>query len=435
MRAIPHRSEARDSVDFRSRVMTVSTGSRIVRGASLELYLASVHRVLPRTRALHALLGIAALLSLGERACAQTVLGYGEDATAAPAGAIRLRLSNAWRRSSALGTGNDTTYDSDRQYRASTIGIEVGVLKRFSVGVSIPWVTTKALTSVSSQHTVDSAQHLVLDTLLDSSHNGWGNIEALAKVVWLGEPGQEARLEPRDGVHVRSALVGGALLGSGAVVDPRDPFAIGTSDRARVAIVESATDLTVGRHFFGSFVGRYEKPMSDNVVVAVHPGDNPFASDGVAFSAARKLGARYEIEATPRYQFGEYFAAGVQYRYRHGAQDHYTGTITTTVDGEPVTLDASTLDAGTGITEHRLGFGAVYSAVEAYTRHRSRAPIEVAFEYSKVVSISNNLPKESQVTFSVRLFHRLWGAEFAPPAVTTPQPTLEPSTTPAPTTP
>ncbi|MBK5188576.1 MAG: hypothetical protein JJD97_10025, partial [Gemmatimonadaceae bacterium] len=312
------------------------------------------------------------------------MLGYGEDATAAPAGAIRVRLSNDWHRSRSIGQGSDTTYDSDRQFRASTIGLEVGVLRRFTIGVTAPWVATKSLTFVSSPH----AQGQVLDTLLETSHNGWGNIEAFGKIVWLGEPGQQARLAPRDGIHIRSAIVGGALLGTGVEGDPADPFSIGTSDRARAVEVRSATDVSVGRHFFGSIVARYEKPFSDNVLVAVHPGDNPFSADAVSFVAQRKLGTSYEFELTPRYQLGRYFAAGVQYRYHHGAQAAFTGTTQATVNNEPVTLDASTLDAGSALTEHRVGFGVVYSAVDAYTRNHSRIPVEVTFEHSKVVSVS-----------------------------------------------
>jgi hypothetical protein len=401
-----------------------------------------VHLAFTRTRACHALLALAALASLATRSGAQTVLGYGEDATAAPVGAIRIRLSNDWHRSRSIGEASDSTYDTDRQFRASTIGLELGVLKRFSIGVSIPWVTTKALTFVSSPHPHQNGTVIdtvpVFDTLLETSHNGWGNIQALAKVVWLGEPGQQARLEPRDGVHVRSALEGGARLGTGITVNPTDPFAIGTSDRARTLLASSATDVTVGKHFFGSLVARYEKPMSDNVIVAMHPGDNPFSNDAVPFAAERKLGVKYEIEITPRYQFGRYFAVGLQYRYHHGAADQYTGSTTVDVDGDPETLNASSLGVGTELTEHRVGFGAVYSAVEAYTRNRSRLPLEVSFEYSKVVSISslaNNLPKESEVIFGVRIFHRLWGAEYAPPSLPDKIPTLEPTATPAPKTP
>ncbi len=370
------------------------------------------------------MLAVATLLSLTATGHAQSVLGYGEDATAAPSGAIRIRLSNDWHRSHSIGEGNDTTYDTDRQLRASTIGLELGVLNRFTIGVAAPWVTTKSLTFVTSQH----AQGMVLDTLLESSHNGWGNVEAFGKVVWLGEPGQQDRLAPRAGVHVRSSLTGGALLGTGVPIDPTDPFAVGTSDRARALIARSATDVTVGRHFFGSLVARYEKPMSDNLLVAVRPAGNQFADNAVPFTAARALGTKYEIELTPRYQLGKYFAAGLQYRYHHGAQDQYTGQTTTTVDGGPVTLDASSLDAGTEHTEHRVGFGAVYSAVDAYARNHSRIPVEVTFEYSKVVSISNNLPKESVATFSVRIFRRLWGAELAPPSAERDVPTLAPST-------
>jgi hypothetical protein len=390
----------------------------------------------PHAHTRSALITLAAIFSFGGSARAQTVLGYGEDATAAPSGAIRVRLSNDWHRSRSIGEANDTSYDSDRQYRASSVGLELGVLKRFSIGVSAPWVSTKAVTFVSSQHTVKTTPHdtvvlvqkLVLDTLLDKSHNGWGNIEALAKIVWLGEPGQQARLEPRDGVHIRSALAAGALLGTGIQVDPTDPFSIGTSDRARVLLARSATDVTVGRHFFGSLVARYEKPMADNVLVAVHPSGDPLVRDAVAFTAARQLGTKYEIEVTPRYQFGRYFAAGLQYRYHHGAQDQYTGQTSVDAGGSPVVLDASSLDAGTAITEQRVGFGVVYSAVEGYTRRRSRIPVEVTFEYSRVMAISNELPKEYEVMFAVRIFHRLWGAEFAPPPVAPKQPTLEPPT-------
>ena len=374
---------------------------------------------LPRIRALLGSLAVATTVSLPARA--QAVLGFGEDATAAPAGAIRLRLSNDWHRAAANGFGNDTNYSSDRQFRASTIGIDIGVLKRFSIGATIPWVTTKVLTFVESEH----RQGMILDTLLDNSHNGWGNIEAFGKIVWLGEPGQQGRLALRKGVHIRSAIVGGAMLGTGVASDPADPFSIGTSDRVRALVARSATDVTVGSHFFASIVGRYEKPLTDNVLVAVHPGENPFANDAVAFFAQRKLGRSYEIELTPRYQLGRYFAAGLQYRYHHGAQASYTGTTTTTVDDQPVTLDASTLNTRTELTEHRVGFGVVYSAVDAYTRNRSRIPMEVTFEHYKVVSVSGDRPKDSQTMISVRFFRRLWGAEFKPPARTKTTPALE----------
>jgi hypothetical protein len=370
-------------------------------------------------------LAVAAILSFPARA--QAVLGFGEDATAAPAGAIRLRLSNDWHRTSTNGFFNDTSYDADRQVRVSTMALDIGLLKRFSIGATVPWVTTKVLTFVSSPHPHGNVTETLLDTLLDKSHNGWGNIEAFGKIVWLGEPGQQERLALRKGVHVRSAIVGGALLGTGIPSDPADPFSIGTSDRARALVARSATDLTVGAHFFASVVGRYEKPFSDNVLVAVHPGDNPFATDAVTILAQRKLGSAYELELTPRYQLGRYFAVGLPYRYHHGAQASYAGTTTTTVGDQLVTLDASTLNAGTELTEHRVGFGIVYSAVDAYTRNRSRIPIEVTFEHYNVVSVSGSRPKDSQTMFSVRFFRRLWGAEFKPPPKVRQTPSLESS--------
>ena len=94
------------------------------------------------------------------------------------------------------------------------------MLKRFSIGANVPWVVTKTLTFVSSPHGSDGG--VFLDTLLDSSHNGWGNIEAYGKIVWLGDPGQQGRLAFRDGVHIRSAIVGGAFLGTGIMLRPSE---------------------------------------------------------------------------------------------------------------------------------------------------------------------------------------------------------------------
>ena len=428
MRATMHRSSARGSVDNRARVVTVSSGPRACATAFVR---APIHSRVPlrsprhRARSIPFALALLLASALTTAARAQAVLGYGEDATAAPSGAIRLRLSNDWHRSRAIGSAKDSIYDTDRQYRATNIGLEVGVLSRVTLGVNAPWVTTKALTFLSANHTHGP----VLDTLLDSSHNGWGNIEAFAKFVWLGDPGQEGRLAMREGVHVRSALVGGALLGTGIFLDVSDPFAIGTSDRARALIARSATDVVVGPHFFASLVGRYERPKADFVTVAVRPADDPFTRFVQPFSAARKLGTKYEIELTPRWQMGRYFALGVQYRYHHGAQDSYTGQFNTTVDGSPVTLDASALDAGTELTEHRGSFGVVYSSVDAYAHHRSRIPLEVTFEHSKVLSISGNRPKESETMISVRIFHRFRGNAFrnAPQAPAPPPPASAPA--------
>ena len=422
MRATAHRSVSRTSVDNRARVVTVSSGPRAC--ATAVVRAPSPLRVpfrIPRPRARPVSLAFALLLGATFPCAlrAQSVLGYGEDATAAPSGALRFRLSNDWHRSRAFGSAKDTSYDTDQQFRATTFRLELGVLSRLTLGVEVPWVTTKALTFVSSMHTVSDTlpQRLVLDTLIDASHNGWGNIEAFAKVVWLGEPGQTARLAPREGVHVRSAITAGALLGTGIFVDASDPFALATSTRERTLILHSATDVTVGRHFFASIVGRYAKPKADEVTVAVRPADDPFTRGVRPFSAQRQLGTRYELEFTPRYQLGRYFAIGAQYRYHHGAQDSYTGTFETTGNDGPVTLDASTLDVGTEITEHRAGFGVVYSAVDAYARRHSRFPFEVTFEHTKVVSISGGRPKDSETMISIRLFHRFWGGEFAnPPA-------------------
>ena len=88
------------------------------------------------------------------------MLGYGEDATAAPdrrdSRAPVARLASL---AACYDAANDTTYDNDRQVRIANLGLEVGVLKRFSIGANVPWVVTKTLTFVSSPHNVTVTRH------------------------------------------------------------------------------------------------------------------------------------------------------------------------------------------------------------------------------------------------------------------------------------
>ena len=223
MRAIAHRSGARASVDIRSRAVTVSSGPRTG---------ARPPRLAPRTPfACPSLSRAPARSSAHWRSpCSSRFSRRARRPCSASARTRRRRRRGRCVCGSPTtgiarsrnGFGNDTTYDSDRQFRASTIGLELGVLKRFSIGRTVPWVTTKALAFVSP-HThitawircVDGHGEL-LDTLLDNrAATAGGTSRRSARSCGSASRGSRRGWRCAKGVHVRSAIVGGALLGTG----------------------------------------------------------------------------------------------------------------------------------------------------------------------------------------------------------------------------
>ena len=220
-------------------------------------------------------------------------------------------------------------------------------------------------------HPRDTTSSYFVDTLLDSSHNGWGNIEAFGKVVWLGDPGQQGRLalaqwrarSQRD--RRRRASRNGVIL---AIPRIRSLLPRATA-RRRSSRDRRRTSwwvlISSGRSSFAT------RSRSDNVFVGLHPGHNPFADRRREFFAQRKLGTtvrdRVHAALSARPILRDRRAISVPSwlrRIRTRARRPSLSMRT------PVTLDASTLDAGSELTEHRLGFGVVYSAVDAYTRNR-----------------------------------------------------------------
>jgi hypothetical protein len=361
----------------------------------------------------------AATCALVPHARAQAVIGFGEDATVAPHGTLRARVSNEWTRFDRTLQGTaDTLFRTESRIRVATLSLELGLLNRLAIGANVPVVATKAITTASSLH---GDLGRVADSVMTSDHNGFGDVEVYGKLVWLRTLSERQRTAPPPGFHIRSALTGMVRLGTGRHIDPTDFFGISVGDGQTDLEARSQTDLLFGRHVWTSIIARYTHQLADRLPVVVTPAGAPFSTVYPPFEADRKLGDYFEIEATPRVSLGRYFSVAAQYRYRHKRADRYTGTQQVAVNDVPVTLDASVLDTGTTLAEHRVGFGATYSSVASYVTGQAQFPVEITYEHSNVVHVSGGLPKRSRDQISLRWYVRLFGGDFTRGAARNPR--------------
>lgn len=248
-----------------------------------------------------------------------------------------------------------------------------------------------------------------------------GDIEVAASLALFdgfGDAGRDgglrARVTPRAGVRVRSTVSGGFRFATGPIARPDVLFDAPPAERAAAVLVRSASDVAIGPRFSASLVGRLAVPVADTRMarIPLAPGE-PFAPLYTFREVNRKLGREVQIEFTPRYAAGEAFAVVAQALVRDRATAAYTGTFTATpaeTQAEPVTLDASTLNVGTGGREARVGFGVAYSTLAAYARGKSTLPVEVSYLHTTTASASGGaVPYTATEQLSVRIYARLFG--------------------------
>ena len=223
---------------------------------------------------------------------------------------------------------------------------------------------------------------------------------------------------------------------------PTDRFGIATSDREKAVVVRSATDITVGSHFFGSIVARYEKPLGDDVIVGLHPHGQSVCGrcrGSLRASAARHtIRGRVHAALPDRPILRRRRPVSVPSRrtgFVHGDDHHHR---------ERGAGDARCVDARMrGRSSPNIASDSAWCTRPwMRTRATSRGcPWRSRSSTRRSCRPRTTRPKDSNWTFSVRIFKRLWGAEFAPPARTNtapklePEPTRPPSPPPAPTLP
>jgi len=139
---------------------------------------------------------------------------------------------------------------------------------------------------------------------------------------------------------------------------------------------------------------------------------DPFPEAVREREVSRDLGDFVEMELAPRWVPNDAFAFSALYRYRRKARDVYSGTFdAVSVDGSPLSLDASVLGAGTEQTEQHLGFAVTFSTLRGYTLRESRFPLEVSLVHQSVIGGRGGIPRQASMGLVVRLYRPTTGSD------------------------
>ena len=173
----------------------------------------------------------------------------------------------------------------------------------------------------------------------------------------------------------------------------------------------STTDVAVGNSFWMSLTGRYGSLLADKVRrrVPVTAGEIfPLASQVV--EVERKLGDYAEIEVTPRWMFGDYFAVSADYQAFLRRGDRYSvAPAAIAAGGFPVVAgpDATLLNTSHQSAQ-RAGFGLTYSTLAARARGKTGFPFEVRYQRLQVIA-GEGTPFTTEDRLEFRVLTRLFG--------------------------
>ena len=283
-----------------------------------------------------------------------------------------------------------------------------------TITVRGPRAAQSALTIADVQRVLtDSAFGVRAQPLATSVTRGIGDINVALKVNLFDTFGRVAgaRLVPR-GFNWRQSVGGVYRLGTGRLGQPDSFTGLGTGNHQSDVEARSFTDLLYGAHFWVSIVARYDWQMADQAVMRVTQAPSQ------AFPAAyrqqtvrRNLGDVFDAEISPRWVINDFISVTAQYYYRRKFSDRYTGTFSVSdLNGQPLVLDASSLDADTGAREHRFGGGLSYSTVAAFERKKARFPLDVTYyHYQTTLGSGGRVPKLAGDQVQLRLYGRLFG--------------------------
>ncbi|MEO6445061.1 MAG: hypothetical protein ABIZ91_14220 [Gemmatimonadaceae bacterium] len=264
----------------------------------------------------------------------------------------------------------------------------------------------------------DSSFGIVAAPLETVERSHIGDVEAGIKVLLYDGfgGGVPQRITP-GGIKLRLAV--GALYRFGVgQYESADDFAdIGTGDSQDDIEARVFADVLMGQRFWASVVARYGIQRSDAQFLRIPEGPND------AFPAlyrkqvvTRDLGNYVMGEISPRYVLTDALSLGATYSFYRKGEDAYSGSYTTqNLEGTTVTLDASTMDAGSGRTEQRVMGGVTFSTMAAYYRGRSKLPLEVSYTVGQSVSGAGNTMKTFTQAIGLRVYARLFGGEDSRP--------------------
>lgn len=269
-------------------------------------------------------------------------------------------------------------------------------------GSGVPAVTATGLVGAPTPLATPDLQTVLsepqfgvqLDPFKTIERTHLGDIELTGKVLLFDSFALRgiSRFEPH-GVNARISVGGGYRFPTGRAASANDAFDPGTGTHASAVLARGYADIVLGRRLWTSVVARYATSASDTVSLRIAPGV-PFPPVSALTNVDRKLGAMLEIEATPRWEFNDFVAIGGQYRYRHKAQDTFTGA-------SPA---VSAFAIGSDFAEQRVGGGIVFSNAHAVSMHRSRVPIDVSFLHMETIAGRGGIAKTISDEVLVRLY-------------------------------
>ena len=210
----------------------------------------------------------------------------------------------------------------------------------------------------------------------------------------------------RYGAGVRAAVGATFRIGTGRADNPDDFVDIPSGDGQHDVELRTQWDLLLGSRFGLGLGGRYTLQLPDRETVRITAPDQPFAAYWRRRDVDRDLGDVVDLQVTPRIALGSFFSLMAQYRARRKAEDRHTGRFNVTDDlGDPVTLDASILDAETEQREDRVSIGLGYSTLTSVARSRARIPLEIFMQYGESIRGSGGkTPKVSVGVMQLRVY-------------------------------
>jgi len=349
------------------------------------------------------------ILLLAFPVSAQAVLAPTEDATIAPAGALRFRLDNSWQHYDGEFASDSTQVITYYQVRFTTLTAELGVSRHLALALIAPEAGTLVTSSWFTQQTVGYR----LDSVVNDSHNGIGDLEAGAKFAWIAGPSETERIALPAGLHVRSSVSAFYRFTTGTPPAPADYFGVGTGSGRHALTAASQTDLMFGRVFWLSAVARYMWQGAVSRQVQIFPGNDVTQPSLGVVDAQQTGGNEWMLSANPKVSLGRYFGVGAQYTYRRRDASHFTGSRDTLIAGDSLTLDASTLDSASAGTAQYLSGSITYSTVAPYLQGKASFPIEISYQYVATLASTGSIPKQvAQNIVTFRLWFHLWGSSF-----------------------
>ncbi len=246
-----------------------------------------------------------------------------------------------------------------------------------------------------------------------------GDVEFGAKLLLYDGLGAQPPQRPDyRGLKFRLAVGGAYRLGT-AQYQSADDFAdFGTGDAQDDIEGRVFADVLFGRRFWASFVGKYGVQKADQQWERIPDAPHaPFPALYRRQYIGRDLGDYVAAEFSPRVSLSDALMFSATYSVYSKKADSYTGTFNVTdLAGDPVTLDASILNAGTERREQRLVAGFTYSTMAAYYRGQAKRPLEVSYVVGQSLGGTGLAIKQFTQAIGLRLYIPLFAAPEARPA-------------------